>query len=187
MSIASEQEKLNAIEDTLKKNVIKSPINGVVTNLRYKNSGEVIQPSSTILEIVPNNDYLIVEAKLMAKEINSLLNSGFDLLNYNHQDINHLLDAKINLVSYSSRRYKKLKGSVFYVAADAATDPRYGFTYYLLKIMISKKELELASKKNMKLFPGMPAEVYILTEPRTPFSYLISPITSSLDKAFIDS
>ena len=123
----------------------------------------------------------------MAKEINSLLNSGFDLLNYNHQDINHLLDAKINLVSYSSRRYKKLKGSVFYVAADAATDPRYGFTYYLLKIMISKKELELASKKNMKLFPGMPAEVYILTEPRTPFSYLISPITSSLDKAFIDS
>jgi HlyD family secretion protein len=187
MSISSEQEKLNAIEDTLKKNVIKSPINGVVTNLRYKNSGEVIQSSSTIMEIVPNNDYLIVEAKLMAKEINSLLSSGLDLLNYNNQDINHLLDAKINLVSYSSRRYKKLKGSVFYVAADAATDPRYGFTYYLLKVMISKKELEIASKKNMKLFPGMPAEIYVLTEPRTPFSYLISPITSSLDKAFIDS
>jgi HlyD family secretion protein len=187
ISIASEQEKLNAIDDNLKKNVIKSPINGVVNNLRYKNSGEVIQPSSTIMEIVPNNDYLIVEAKLMAKEINSLLNSGFDLLNYNHQDINHLLDAKINLVSYSSRRYKKLKGSVFYVAADAATDQRYGYTYYLLKVMISKKELEIASKKNMKLFPGMPAEVYVLTEPRTPFSYFISPITSSLDKAFIDS
>ncbi len=187
MSISSEQEKLNAVDDNLKKNIIKSPINGVVNNLRYKNSGEVIQPSATIMEIVPNNDYLIVEAKLMSKEINSLLNSGFDLLNYNHQDINHLLDAKINLVSYSSRRYKKLKGSVFYVSADAATDPRYGYTYYLLKVMISKKELEIASKKNMKLFPGMPAEIYVLTEPRTPFSYLVSPITSSLDKAFIDS
>jgi len=186
VNISSEQERLIALNDSVKKNIIKSPINGVVNNLKYKNPGEVVQPSATIMEIIPSDDYLIVEAKLMAKEINSLLNSGFDLLNYNHQDINNLLDAKINLVSYSSRRYKKLKGSVFYVAADASTDQRYGYTYYLLKVMISKKELAAAAKKNMKLFPGMPAEIYVLTEPRTPFSYLISPITSSLDKAFID-
>ena len=186
ININAEQERINAIDESLKKNVIKAPIDGVINNLKYRNIGEVIQPSATIMEIVPQNDFLIIEAKLMAKEINSLLNTGLDLFNYNHQDINNLLDAKINLVSYSSRRYKKLKGSVFYVGTDVTIDPRMGYTYYPLKIMISKKELEYAAKKNMKLFPGMPAEVYILTESRTPFSYIISPITASLDKAFID-
>ncbi len=186
ISINSEQERINAIDESLKKNVIKAPIDGVINNLKYRNTGEVIQPSVAIMEIVPQNDFLIIEAKLMAKEINSLLNTGLDLFNYNHQDINNLLDAKINLVSYSSRRYKKLKGSVFYVGTDVTVDSRMGYTYYPLKIMISKKELEYAAKKNMKLFPGMPAEVYILTESRTPFSYIISPITASLDKAFID-
>ena len=182
-----EQERVNALQESLNKDVIKASVDGIINNLKYKNSGEVVQSGAVIMEIVPNDDYLVIEAKLMAKEINSLLNTGLDLFNYNHQDINHLLDAKINLLSYSNRRYKKLRGSVFYVAPDIMTDPRYGFTYYLLKVMVSKKELEYAATKNMKLFPGMPAEIYVLTEPRTPFSYLISPITASMDKAFIDS
>jgi HlyD family secretion protein len=186
IEINSEQERIAALDESLKKNVIKAPIDGVINNLKYRNAGEVVQPSATIMEIVPQNDFLIIEAKLANKEINSLLNTGMDFFSYNHQDINNLLDAKINLVSYSSRRYKKLKGSVFYVGTDVVIDPRIGAAYYPLKVMISKKELEYAAKKNMKLFPGMPAEVYILTESRTPLSYIISPITASLDKAFID-
>ena len=74
-----------------------------------------------------------------------------------------------------------------YVRLMNKLDKKYGYDYYALKVMISKKELEIAKQKNMKLFPGMPAEIYVLTEPRTPLSYLISPITASLDKAFIDS
>lgn len=188
INVNLEQQKVNALQDSLDKDIIKAPFDGVINNLKYKNSGEVIQPSSVIMEIVPHDEYLVIEGKLMSKEINSLLSTGLDLFSYNHQNINHLLDAKVNLVSYSNRRYKKLRGSVFYVATDIATDPKYGFTYYLVKVMISKKELEYATSKNMKLFPGMPAEVYILSgQSRTPFSYLISPITASMDKAFIDS
>jgi hypothetical protein len=98
-----------------------------------------------------------------------------------------LFDAKIQFPSYSGRRHNKLKGSVFYVGPDVLIDQRRGFPYYLIKIMISKKELSNASKSNMKIFPGMEANVFILTEPRTPLSYFISPITAAFEKSMIDS
>ena len=94
------------------------------------------------MEVAPNNDYLIAEAKLDSRDINALLMANIDLLNYNTQHINHLLDAKVNLTSYSNRRYGKLKGSVYYVSADATTDPRYGIQFYSIKVMISKNELQ---------------------------------------------
>ena len=113
--------------------------------------------------------------------------AGFDLKNYNYQDINKLFNAKIQIPSYSGRRFNKLQGSVFYVGSDIIIDQRMGFPYYLIKIMISKKELIEASKRKMKIFPGMEANVFILTEARTPLSYFISPISSAFDTAMIDS
>lgn len=188
VAIVNYQEKLNSRRDMLEKTIVRSPMNGVVNNLHFHKSGEIVRPTETLMEIVPNNDYLIVEAKLSNKDISELLRAGFDLQTYNYQDINHLFNAKISLSSYSNRRYGKLKGSVFYVSADAITDPRYmGYSYYTIKIMISKKELENAAKANMKLFPGMPAMAFILTEARTPFSYFISPLTASFERAFLDS
>ena len=186
VAISSEQEKLVQIRNMLDHTLIKAPQNGVVNNLKFHRAGEIIRQAEPIMEIVPNDDYLIVEAKLMTKDINPLLKGNMNIHNYNSQDVNNLFKAKINLSSYSNRRFSKLVGSVFYISADAQTDPRYGFSYYLIKIMISKKELEQAAKKDMRLFPGMPADAFILTEPRTPLSYFISPIMASFDKAFID-
>ena len=186
VAMSSEQEKLVQIRNMLDHTLIKAPQNGVVNNLKFHRAGEIIRQAEPIMEIVPNDDYLIVEAKLMTKDINPLLKGNMNIHNYNSQDVNNLFKAKINLSSYSNRRFSKLVGSVFYISADAQTDPRYGFSYYLIKIMISKKELEQAAKKDMRLFPGMPADAFILTEPRTPLSYFISPIMASFDKAFID-
>jgi hypothetical protein len=93
-----------------------------------------------------------------------------------------LFDAKIQFPSYSGRRHNKLKGSVFYVGPDVLIDQRRGFSYYLIKIMISKKELMNTSKSNMKIFPGMEEGCFHFDRClRTPLSYFISPITAAFD------
>jgi HlyD family secretion protein len=187
IEIINGQEKIIAISDALEKTTIKAQISGNINNLKFKKQGEVVPPGSIIMEILPENDNLIIEARLFTKDINQLLRAGFDLKNYNYQDINKLFNAKIQIPSYSGRRFNKLQGSVFYVGSDIIIDQRMGFPYYLIKIMISKKELIEASKRKMKIFPGMEANVFILTEARTPLSYFISPISSAFDTAMIDS
>jgi HlyD family secretion protein len=187
IEIANGKEKMVSTLEALDRSILKAPISGNINNLKFRKGGDVVPQGTIVMEIVPENDNLIIEAKLFTKDINQLLRAGFDLQNYNYQPINNLFNAKIQIPSYSGRRHNKLRGSVFYVGPDVIVDQRRGFSYYLIKIMISKKELEEASRHRMKIFPGMEAHAFILTEARTPLSYFISPMTSAFERAMLDS
>ncbi len=80
IELANENEKMIAISESLTKSIIKAPISGNINNLKFKKSGEIIQPGIVIMEIIPENDNLIIEAKLFTKDINQLLRAGFDLI-----------------------------------------------------------------------------------------------------------
>lgn len=162
------QEQLRAAQDVEERTIIRAPQSGVVTGLKYHTIGGVIQPGAPIMDIVPENDKLIVEAQLSPQDI--------DIVHAN-------LYARIYLSAYKSRLAPNVDGKIIYVSADRFQDEKTGMPYYLLKVEFDEASLAKLPPE-ITLYPGMPAEVFIKTGSRTLLDYLINPISSSLRKTF---
>ena len=161
-------EKYNAYKDVLERTEIRAPSAGIITDLQYHTIGGVISPGHKILDIVPQNEKLIVEAKVKPQDIDS---------------IHPGLIGKIQLGAYKSRLVPRLDGRVTYISADKFTDQHHGQSYYIAKIEIDEKQLSMLNI-NVKLYPGMPVTVFIVKGTRTFLEYLVSPIRDSFFKAF---
>lgn len=161
-------EQLTSTSDILKRTVIHSPSSGIVMDLKFHTKGAVIPPGGEIMNIVPQDEELIIEAKINPKDIDNVKQG---------------LEAKINLSAFKAKKVPKLNGIVASVSADILMDKITGENYFLGRIKISEKSLK-ALKTNIQLYPGMPAEIYIITGSRTLLQYLISPIKDATYKAF---
>ncbi len=157
------KEKIIAAKDILNRLIIKAPQTGIVTDLKFHTQGGVIPPGSEIMTIVPQDDELIIEANLNPQDID-VVHPG--------------LTAKIRLLAYRSRYTPLLTGEVIHVSPDKFTDKIRGFTYYIVRIKVKD------NNKTIELYPGMPAEVLIVTGKRTFFSYLIDPIKKTFRRSF---
>lgn len=166
LSAAIEKEK--SADDVLTRTTIRAPQAGVVVGLRIHTIGGVIKAGEPIMDIVPNQEKLVIEAKVNPNDID-VVHKG--------------LIAKVQLVAFKLRNTPTLLGTVTEVSADIYTDEKTGAPYYLAQIVIDKDELNRLPKKQ-KLYPGMPVEVMIITEKLTPWQYFIAPITQSFHKAF---
>ena len=165
--LADLEERIRASADTFKRIVITAPLAGTITDLKVHTQGGVISPGEKIADIVPQDDKLIVEAKVQPQDID-VVRSG--------------LVARVRLSAYKTRNVPALDGVVRHVSADRFTDERTGQSYYLARIEIDEKELK--PLKEVELYPGMPTDVLIVTGERTLLSYLFAPITDSFNKAF---
>ena len=164
-------ERYNSAKDVLDRTIIKAPVSGIVTSLQYHTIGGVVQSGSKILDIVPQDVKLIVEAKVHTQDIDSIYPG---------------LTAKIQLGAYKSRLVPRIDGKVIYVSADKLTDQTSGgqsMPYYLARIEVDEKQIASLTL-DVKLYPGMPATVFIVKGERTFLQYLISPIRDSFFKAF---
>lgn len=166
--VADLEEKIRASADSASRVVITSPINGIITGLKVHTVGGVVAPGGTLMDIVPQNDKLIIEAKVQLQDID-VVHSG--------------LEALVRLSAYKTRKVPPMDGKVIQVSADSFTNERTGESYYLARVEIDKKELQEYRHENVKLYPGMPAEVLIVTGERTLLSYLITPITDAMNNA----
>ena len=165
-------ERLKAAEDVKNRLDIVAPQSGVVTSLAFHTKGGVIQPGVAIMEIVPKDDKLIVEAKVSLNDIN-IVHPG--------------LAARIRLSSYKARRVPLIDGKVISISADRVTErnPAPGSApYYLARIEVDDDELKNRIHEHVELYPGMPADVLIVTGSRTLLSYLFTPISDSMFRAF---
>jgi HlyD family type I secretion membrane fusion protein len=164
-------EKYNSIKDVLDRTVVKAPSSGIVTGLQYHTIGGVIQPGGKIMDIVPQDQKLIIEAKVKTQDIDSI----------------HLgLSAKVQLGAYKSRLVPRIDGKVIYVSADKFTEQNPGQAqppYYLARIEIDEAQIANMTL-DVKLYPGMPVTVFIVKGERTFLQYMISPIRDSFFKAF---
>jgi len=163
-------EQLTSTSDILKRTIIKSPTSGIVMDLKFHTKGAVIPPGGEIMNIVPQDEELIIEAKINPKDID-VVKKG--------------LEAKINLSAFKAKKVPKLDGILLSVSADILLDEITGENYFLGRIKISDKSLK-SLKENIAIYPGMPAEVFIITGSRTLLSYLLSPIKDATYKAFRD-
>ncbi len=182
-SIADLKERLMVAEDSLARTIIKSPQDGIVTDIRYHTEGGVIQSGVPIMSVVPSDDDLIIDAKIQTRNIEEILSAQKKDSNIVSIDGLEGLKVKVRLSAYSARRLSLINGIVSNISPDALDDPRLG-RYYSVRVVIPKPEL--AQFKNVYLYPGMPAEVYIVTQSRTLLSFLFTPIIATVDRSFIE-
>jgi HlyD family secretion protein/epimerase transport system membrane fusion protein len=168
MELATTTEKLNASADVLKRTVIASPLGGTVLNMRFKTEGGVLKAAEPILDIVPGEDKLLIDAKISPSDID-VVRAG--------------LSAKIQLTAYSSRNVPRVNGTVRSVSADRLTDEGTRQPYYLARVEVDREELTRVGPE-IALVPGMPADVLIVTGERTMAEYLLRPFLDAIWRSF---
>lgn len=158
---AETANRLRASEDVLSRTTITAPADGTVINLKFKTVGGVLQRGEPVLEIVPKDDALIIEAHVSPNDIR-LIHPG--------------QEAQVHLSAYSIRVLPRIKGVVRFASADRVTDAHGNQSYFLAKVEIDRKDLEQHAP-GITLQPGMTAEVIFVTEERTLIQFLLSPLS----------
>jgi HlyD family type I secretion membrane fusion protein len=159
--------KLANAQAVLSRTIIRSPYTGKVVGLNVFAVGAVIQRGDKILDVVPDDDNLTIEAQIPVDAIS---------------DVHPGMAAEIRLTAYKQRITPTVPGKIEQISADRLTDPRTGQPYYTAIVQMDQKEL--AALPQVKLYPGMPANVMIPTVQRTAFDYLVGPLAASFNTAF---
>jgi epimerase transport system membrane fusion protein len=146
---------------------IRSPYAGEVVGLSVFSVGGVIGRGEKILDVVPDQTALIVEARVRVEDIS---------------DLRPGMPAEVHFTSYKQRIIPLIRGSVAQVSADRLTDERTGISYYLVAVDVDMEDM--AASPEIKLYPGMPATVMITTQERTALDYVLGPLVQSFDQAF---
>jgi HlyD family type I secretion membrane fusion protein len=157
------EERLRPSRDQAERQRIAAPFDGEVVGLRVFTAGAVIGPREVLMEVVPLQQALVVEARVRPEDINHVhAGSGAD----------------VKLTAFKRRTTPLVAGKLTYVSADRLQEQPGTPPYYLARIEI--EERALAEAGDLKLQAGMPAEVYIRTDSRTAVDYLVAPITDYL-------
>jgi HlyD family secretion protein len=159
-------ERRVAAEDQLKRIDIRAPQSGIVHQLAVHTVGGVVNAGEPIMLIVPAGDPLVIEAKVAPQDIDQVkLNQA----------------AFVRFPAFNQRTTPEFNGVVSRISADLSREPQTNQPYYLTRIALTDKEMERLGQ--LKLIPGMPAEVHIKTTDRTPLSYLVKPFADQFARA----
>ncbi|WP_299484064.1 HlyD family type I secretion periplasmic adaptor subunit [uncultured Roseibium sp.] len=164
--IAQLEEQKIAAEDELTRVDILAPRNGFVHQLSVHTIGGVIAPGETVMQIVPREDQLIIEAQVQPVDIDQLAPGQ---------------EARIRFPSFDQRTTPELNAKLLTVSADLSEDERTGLSYYTAKLIIDDAELQKLGSQT--LVPGMPVETFLQTGDRTVLSYLVKPVTDQIAHA----
>ncbi|CAM5215504.1 Membrane fusion protein (MFP) family protein OS=Bosea thiooxidans OX=53254 GN=ARD30_00050 PE=3 SV=1 [Bosea thiooxidans] len=159
-------ERIVQAEDVLRRLVVTSPQEGIVANIRMRTAGSVITAGEAILDIVPENEPLIVEAKVDPRDIDAVRVGS---------------STRVRLTAFNSRLLPPLQAKVAYVAPDQLVDEKTGVPYFVVRAEIDPKSLR---DYKVPLHAGMTAEVMIVNGERRAIDYLLSPFTDSFNRAF---
>lgn len=162
-------QRLLATSDKVNRIDIVAPANGRVLGLSVHNIGGVISPGKPILDIVPQQEELIIDAQVSPMDIDRV---RVGLL------------AEVRFSAFKQALTPKMQGKVINLSADRLLDEKTGAPYYQAQIELTSDSY--AKLGDLELLPGMPAEVLINTGERTVFEYLMQPITNTFARAFIE-
>ena len=165
--IAELQEQKFTVEDQLARLEIRAPQSGYVHQMTAHTIGGVIHPGETIMQIVPREDTLVIEAEVSPSDIDQL---------YRDQD------ALIRFPGLDHRTTPRLSARVKTIAADQTVDDVAKKRFYKVRLTISDDEL--AKLDGQKLIPGMPVEAFVETASRTVLAYLTKPIVDQIAHAW---
>jgi HlyD family secretion protein len=165
--IAELVERQIAAADQLRRVDIRAPQDGLVHQLAVFTVGGVINPGEQIMLIVPQDDRLLVEAKISPSDIDQVRKG---------------MQARLRFSAFSQQTTPQITGEVVSLSADLNRDQISGEIFFTARISISDEER--AKLGADKLQPGIPVEVHITTEERTALSYLVKPMADQINRAF---
>jgi HlyD family type I secretion membrane fusion protein len=165
-SIFELRERLRPAQDAEQRQRITAPASGEVVDLKVTSVGAVIAPREPILDIVPEDPDLLVEARVRPEDVS-------------YVKIDSLADVR--LTAFRQRITPTVEGKVVYISADRLVDKTTNAPYYAVHVRVPPEELRRAG--DLKLQAGMPAEVFIQTTARSALQYLLDPILGFLQRS----
>ena len=162
--------ELPALQDKVARTDVRAPIAGVVNRVLVSTIGGVVAPGETIVEIVPSEDSLIVEAKIRTADI-GFLHIG--------------QETKVSITAYDSSVYGSMAGIIETISPDAIEDEKTGEWFYDIKVRTNSDTLS-SKRGDLPIMPGMAAEVSVLNGKRTILAYIMKPLADIGDKALKD-
>lgn len=162
LQIVTARKQLERIE-------VRAPVSGIVHELQVFNTGSVVPPGETIMQVIPVSEGLDFELKVAPDAIDQVVRGQ---------------RAKVVFSAFSTRTAPEVFGTVANISPSSVTDPQTGQKYYRVTLAVSPEEL--ARLDGHKILPGMPIEAFLQTGDRTVLSYLIRPLSDQIRRAFRD-
>lgn len=169
VKLAQLVESRSSIQDQVQRTSVRSPVAGIVKKINITTIGGVVQPGMNLMEIVPLEDTLLVEAKIRPKDIAFLRKD---------------LKAIVKLTAYDFAIYGGLEGAVEHISADTIQDEE-DESYYLVRIRTDKSDLG-TDEKSLPIIPGMLTNVDIITGKKSVLDYLLKPILRAKQNALTE-
>jgi adhesin transport system membrane fusion protein len=166
VELSSVKESMKSQEDRVSRTLVKSPVKGAVNQIMVTTIGGVIQPGMDLMEIVPLEGSLLVEAHVRPADIAFL------------RPKQH---AKVKLTAYDYAIYGGLDAKLEHISADTITDED-GESYYLIRVRTERSYLG-SEESPLEIIPGMTATVDILTGEKTVLDYLLKPVLRARERA----
>ena len=171
--VRTELQKINAtsvaIQDKVTRTTVTSPVRGVIKQLKVNTIGGVVQPGSDMLEIVPLDDSLLIEAKVRPQDV-AFLHPG--------------QKAMVKFTAYDYTIYGGLKANLELISADTITDEE-GNSFYLIQVRTEKSHLG-SDENPLLIIPGMVASVDIITGEKSVLAYLLKPVLKARSEAMCE-
>jgi adhesin transport system membrane fusion protein len=164
------RKQLPALADKVERTYVKAPMKGVVNRVLVTTIGGVLRPGEPLMEIVPSDDVLVVEAQVRPQDI------GFVKLGQS---------AQVKVTAYDYSIFGSMMGRVTQISADAVSKEERGQTnyYYIARVETSTSVMNSLGKK-LPIIPGMQAQVDIITGNKTVLNYLLKPLIGVKENAF---
>jgi HlyD family secretion protein/adhesin transport system membrane fusion protein len=166
VKIASLKETEVASSDREKRQLITSPVDGIVKKLYFNTIGGIVKSGDRIAEITPIDDSLVIEAKIKTNDRGDLVVGQ---------------DVAIEISAYSYSKYGYLKGKLIYISPDSFSEQN-GLSYYTVKIKADHYEVA----KGKEILPGMMATIHIKTGKKTILEYILKPLKDIQKNALIE-
>ncbi|CDX39611.1 conserved membrane hypothetical protein [Mesorhizobium plurifarium] len=160
--LAEVRGQLPSREDMLIRTVIRAPVDGIVMNLRVNTETGVVAPGQPLLDIVPEGNHLVIDARVRPTDI---------------ERVKPGMSARVVLTAYRQRSLPLIHGKLRSISADSMADERTGQPYFLAKVDVVPEDL--AGLHEVQLIPGMPAEIMLMDGEQSVFTYLVGPILDS--------
>jgi membrane fusion protein, epimerase transport system len=160
------EERMRTEQDVLKRTEIRAPLAGTVVNLQVHTVGGVIRPGDPLLDIVPSDERLVIDADVKPDDIDSVRPG---------------LAAQVVLTAFDRRNVPPFEGTVVSVSADRLVDPQTGAPYFRARVQLP--EQTAAAHKGLVISPGMQAEVLIVTGARTMMDYMLRPLARGINRS----
>ncbi len=168
--LASLNSALARSSDSLDKKVLRSPTYGTVNKINIAGEGGVIRGSESVMEIVPINDTLLVEANIRPEDI------GF---------VHSEQQATVKFTAYDFTVYGGMEGVVEYIGVDTIQNED-GDTYYPVRVRTDSTSMGLKDGRELSIIPGMVAEIDILAGQKSVLQYLLTPVNRAREKALTE-